>query len=223
MIDRPARDRLVHAIEDYLDERTTAFAFDEAIFGIAGESEDETVDAVAHLLWTTYDDCTDHPIVADKPTWDWLQRLIVLLKSDEHLVVTKTTHWSLRQLAAMLTCGFLAGAYWWADWSYPLLLMVAVPVSLLLAWNAQPPDKSPTPRDIALLPFTSVAHLRKARRETSHTKRRFPRALTVRRIRSEFFGQVLTVVHYLSWIGLAPLVLLTQTFPRRTTAVGVAG
>ncbi len=222
MIDRPAREKLVHAIEDYLEERTTAFAFDEALSGIAAESDDETIHAVAYLLWTIYDDCTNHRIVADKPTWDWLQRLIVLLKSDEHLALTTATHWSLRQLAAGLTLALLAGAYWWVDWSYPSLVLVAVPASLLLAWKASPPDTALTPRDIALTPFPSVTHLRKTKRATAHQKRRFPLSLAARRIRSDVHQQALAVTRYVSWIGLAPLVLLSQIFPRRTTGVRLA-
>lgn len=71
MIDRPARAKLVTAIEDYLDERIGAFVFDERLFEVAPHSPDQTVRFVRNELWFLYDDCTDHLVVASPPQDAW--------------------------------------------------------------------------------------------------------------------------------------------------------
>lgn len=71
MIDRAARDEVILAIEDYLDDRIMAFEFDDRLQQV--ESRDETVTEVIHAVWGLYDDCKDHKVHLTKPEWDFLQ------------------------------------------------------------------------------------------------------------------------------------------------------
>src|SRR5438067_2522649 len=99
MLDRPARDKLIGAISEYLNETITAFTFDERITEIAG-TKDKTVRYVIDLLWFHYDDCKDHKVVLTEQEWNYFQRLILLLQSDSDVRESCVWHWSIRQLIA---------------------------------------------------------------------------------------------------------------------------
>ena len=67
-VDRESRDAVVAAINRYFDGETTAFQFDDEIFGV--KSDDPTVSHVVHTLWLFYDDCKDHKVHGcSSPRW----------------------------------------------------------------------------------------------------------------------------------------------------------
>jgi len=72
------REGLRNCIREYLDEKITAFQFDEKL-GAYRTSQDETVSAVALEMWSYYDDLKDHNVVALKQEWDYWQRLLLVL------------------------------------------------------------------------------------------------------------------------------------------------
>ena len=73
-VDRKNRDLLIAAINRYLDGETTAFKFDDEIFGI--KSDDPTISYAVRQLWYFYDDLKDHKVRLSKEGWDYIQRLI---------------------------------------------------------------------------------------------------------------------------------------------------
>ena len=79
-VDRLNRDALVAAINRYLDGETTAFKFDDEIFGI--DSDDPTISYLVRQLWLFYDDLKDHKAQLSKEAWDYFQRLVLVLQSD---------------------------------------------------------------------------------------------------------------------------------------------
>ena len=212
MVDRAARDELVAVIERYLAEEISAFDFDEAIEGIRERTDDSTVKDTVDALWFTYDDVKDHKVHASKETWDWLQRTLLLLKSDGELEWTGFREYTPRQLIA--TCGlvgFCVAALTYG-WTPPLALAFAAAgglAYLLMRWNTG--DDRP---DVRLFPFSSVAELLRVHRGVpGFAKHRYPGHLAHRRIRSWPEELALAVPFHLVW---GPVCLLIMAFPEST-------
>ena len=94
MIDRKARDEMGKAIRDYMEERIGAFELHDSLDCIAHETEDGTVKVIGRQIWFHYDDCKDHKIVASKQTWDYFNRLLLLLESEAEAEFVRTrTSW----------------------------------------------------------------------------------------------------------------------------------
>jgi hypothetical protein len=84
-VDRQQRDLLLSAIDRFLNEELTAFSFDDEIFDLKDRADDETVRQIIDELWCFYDDCDDHKVVLDQISWNYIQRLRLLLTSDAEL------------------------------------------------------------------------------------------------------------------------------------------
>jgi len=98
-VDRAARDRLAAETRRFLNDETKSFEFDEAV--LDRSSEDETVWQVALELWCFYDDLDDHHVRLTKEEWNYVQRLLLILESDDHLVVKLGPRiWKLSHLMA---------------------------------------------------------------------------------------------------------------------------
>ena len=125
-VDRKNRDALVTAINRYLDGESTAFQFDDEIFGIT--SDDPTVSHVVGVFWCFYDDCRDHKVRLSKDAWDYFQRLILVLQSDGHIEVSTRRRWDYTQfvaargIAVVPLCRQLVGlgGYSYLPWRFPL-------------------------------------------------------------------------------------------------------
>lgn len=222
MFDRVARDKLIEAISEYLNDTVTAFVFDEHLYEIATTTKDETVCQVVDALWFYYDDCKDHKVVLTKEQWNYFQRLILLLQSDSHIHVTLTRHWSVRQAIALAALGCCLVFLFIFDMSY---WFIAVPfgfVSMALGFmhRRQMPQVSAT--EIALTPFSSVSEIRAALRRSPHfRKRRYPSGLADRKIRSDGERSVLRFHYYALWLFASPFVLFFQALPDTQTTLHV--
>ena len=216
MVDRKARDELADTVERYLADELTAFEFDEAIFKIADSTDDGTVDDAAWWLWSCYDDVADHKVVATKEQWDWIQRLLLVLRSDGEFIYTRPRRWTVRQPIA--ACGVIAFgvAASTVGLTWPLLL-TCIPLGclayLLRLWRDRD-NRKRQPSQELIAPFSSMAEmLRVHRRVRDFSKRRYPDRLRGRKIRSR-------EERLESWIESAvvgtlfsPLALLGQSFP----------
>jgi hypothetical protein len=212
MIDRPARDRMVQAIEDYLEERVHAFEFDAAIVEIAGDSKDHTVDFVRETLWFFYDDCTDHPVVATKSEWDLMQRLILALKSDREMSESPKVVWTSENVCTLATMVLIvmAGVAW--GWNCLLLFWAVAPIVLALGHCRECSAEEMPRSEQALYPFSSLAQLRKVYHATSFMKRRYPSKLAGRVIRKSEGGWAIWSRFCL--FLAAPLVLMLHAIPK---------
>jgi hypothetical protein len=225
IVDRAARDQTADLLEQYLREEIDAFDLDEGLQKIDDETEDKTLDHVILQLWFFYDDFLDHKVTADKEQWDFLQRLLLLLRSDGTLEERTTRRWTIRQVFALLgAAGF--GAYlvtlgvdhtlWFAYIPLGILSMV------LARWRSREYRKrwrSTAPLD----PFSSLAEILTFRRKLpDFRKRRYPRHLQGRQI----WGPVFVALMWLPWIGMwlafSPLVLLFQSLPEKEEHTSVA-
>jgi hypothetical protein len=223
-IDRKNRDLLTKAIREYLEEKTTAFEFDDEIFIIADDSKDPTVDEIAKALWCHYDDCKDHKVNLSKEEWDYFNRLILLLKSNAHLKVVKHRNWSFTQIIAVSLLSFFC----WHLYDYgfhPYLLFITAPlgvISILISRYHCKQTIKPTPNQIALMPFNSNSQLLSIRRTVpAFIKKIYPTAFEPKQIRSKGEERALSLQLYIAWLAFSPLVLFAQIFPRTEESASV--
>ena len=215
MIDRTARTELSEAISAYLNDRLTAFEFDEAISEIAMRTKDATVEHMRRELWCFYDDCKDHPVVLTKQEWDYFQRLRLILDAGLELNVEQQREsWTiLNKVAAGAVASFCL-LLWGFDLSYCLLVVPFGIVSMLLAGLRRRNAVYPGKAEIALLPFESFGQIRQALVSTSQfRKQRYRSALAERKIRNAVESAFLAVQRHVAWLLAAPLVLAFQAIP----------
>lgn len=214
IIDRKARDEVIAAFEDYLDDKITAFEFDDRLQEI--ESNDETVNGVINAAWFYYDDCKDHKVTLSKQEWDYFQRLLLILRSDTKMSSQQTKRWSWDHIIAWIALAlFLAGAFvvGWGD----QLALLATPfgvISMLITRYRQRTVREASPNEIACTPCDSYSQIRWLRRQVpAFQKRRYRREIEGRKIRSRAEGSFGRIYAFLVWLVLGPVVLLFQGFP----------
>jgi hypothetical protein len=225
IVDRQARERLIASINNFLDEKSSNFEFDEENHQNCYTTKDITVDRVVHWLWYFYDDCKEHKASLAKPEWDYIQRLVLVLRSDAHLKATGRRHWSLRQFSAAAgLLAFLWAACWigWGKQLFALALPFGLLSIMLARWSDDRTVHARSPWAWALDPFDTISEMRAVYESAPEfRKRRFPRHKALQPIRSElgYFGVQLNT--YASWLMFSPVVLLFQALPRADERVQV--
>ena len=227
MIDRDIRQKLAGIIEKYLDERISAFAFDEQLQEI--ETEDQSVQEAIEYLWMFYDDLKDHKVLATKEDWNFFQRLLVFLSSDLEISDfyrrEKRRKWSFTQgvagIALLTQLYFLfQGLHWF------VIISLGAVVSLTL-WVIQrhssnrlfSRDEHAKSRrwQVKFYPFSSVTQMRRIVCKTGCQKRAYPDHLKHRTIRDETENTTMKIAGLLSFFGLnvffSPIILLFECFP----------
>jgi hypothetical protein len=226
-VNRADRNAMIAVIREYLGEKIPASGFDEQLSAIAARTDDPTVKWVSSQLWFTYDDCRDHPVVSDKPGWDLIQRLILLLESDARVEVeVGPAHWTARQGIAGACLAGVGWIVWETGWGSHLLI-TNLPFGLvsmgLSFWQRHEPGDPGAP-DPSLAPFQSVGQLRSVRRRVrSFIKARYPRHLETRRIRGPLSEFALWLQFGALWLMFSPVALLCQLRPERQTQWRVVG
>lgn len=222
-IDRKSRDALAAAINRFLDGQTTAFQFDDEIFGI--KSDDPTVAHIVCELWFFYDDCKDHKARLSKEAWDYFQRLILVLQSDGHIATVKRRRWDSTQLAAVAALLLFVYAASWLGFGVQLLAL-AIPfglVSIAISWRrcrqtARNADKT----TILLAPFSSLSELIHLRRSVPRfRKRKYPAGMTPFKIRTPLEETAIKLTNYAAWLFLSPLLLMYQALPMTQAEIRV--
>lgn len=215
-VDRENRDRLVNEIDRYLHEEISAFEFNDAIFEIKDRTADQTVRNAVDFLWLFYDDCKDHHVVADRTSWNCLQRIRFLLKTDANLMCSDKRIWSATQLIALFALALFGWVAWQMGWGEHLMI-VAIPFGLvsigLSAWRNRL-LRAAHYFDPAIYPFASVSQLLWIAHDMrDFRKERFPDHLASRCIRSKLGDFGLWLQLYSHWLLFSPMVLLRQLFP----------
>jgi hypothetical protein len=217
MVDRDARDRMIAAIQAYMDGRTSAFEFDNALWKI--DTPDKTARQVGLALWSHYDDVKDHRIVASKEEWDYFNRLLLLLQSDAELNIVKSRlRWTARQgCATLCLAAFCALALHIGI--NELLLVASIPfglTSMLLAFWGNRETKKRELAELSLSPFPSVTSILKTRRQVrSFSRRHYPYAIQGRKIRDPLFARCLLMPWWIAWLLFAPIPLFFQALPEK--------
>ncbi len=202
------------AISEYLNDRVTAFGFDDRINEIATKSEDQTVRGVVDALWFHYDDCKDHYVVLSKEEWDYIQRLLLILDSDSQIYTSQIWCWSRYQAIAIATLACFGVLLWGFDLSY---WFVAIPFGFLsmgISFLRERAEPRPGIVETAHVPFASFGELRNARRRSPNfRKQRYPARLAHRRIRGPVAARLGAIPSHILWLFASPFVLLVQALP----------
>jgi hypothetical protein len=216
MIDALARRAIRAAVDDFIDGKITSSTFDERLFAI--ETEDATAVEVISLLWCTYDDFKEHGVEQwGKPTWDIVQRLLLLLDSGAELVTTKGARtWRWSQAVALVGLVLTAWLYEavFHHWFFPVLIGGAV--SIGIAWWRERQESQDVWLDPAsAVPFASPAEIRRILRQMpGWAKRRHPGG-RVPRLRSPMVEWAYGLNARFLWCLASPVALLFQALPRR--------
>ena len=205
-------------IRQFVNEQLTAFEFDDALEPFR-DSSDPIVLFATEAVWHFYDDCDDHLVALEKPDWDYLQRLLLLLESDCRLERKQSRLWSWSQfVAAAALIGFIWAALH-LGWGRHLLI-VSIPfgiVSIAISFLRPAPAQLDYPLASMICPFATLGDLRSAYESVAFTKQRYPKQLSNRRIRSQFMETFLWIHMCVVWLILSPFPLAAQTFPRTIT------
>jgi len=226
MIDRDARDKMVAAIESYMNDEIKAFAFDDALNDI--ETKDEAVKEARNILWCFYDDMKDHKIVANKEQWDLMCRFILFLRSDADLEIKRKYQRTKIQAVALCLIIFISLLAWTVGASW-LLLLTWVGAGIF-TWEIDRRFLAPlreqwsscSTGNIEVFPFDSVSNIfRAAKSVPDFHKRRFPPKLAQRRIYNAWLERIsihippliLLPFVFVGWTVALPFVLLIQLCP----------
>ena len=243
MIDRAARDKMVAAIEAYLNDEIMAFDFDDALVDIACKTTDDAVKDMQYVLWFFYDDLKDHKIVASKEAWNLMCRIILFLRSNAEIETKCVRQWSSTQMTTFGLIFLIAFLVWTVGASWTLL--IAWIGTGMLTWEIDRRIRAPLrkashdlPNNIEVFPFDSVPSIfRAAESVPDFHKRPFPPELAKRRIRTGLSGflfntemhlprPILLTFGFIGWTIVLPFVLLGQLFPlyhyQRTVIVPAA-
>jgi len=185
MVDRAARDKMAALIEEFSNGKISAFAFDDAISQIQSETGDITVHNSAGALWFLYDDCDDHKFDGGKETWDYMERLRLILLSDGHYLTGRAlvgayararavAIWALLLFTALhwppLDLDFV-GSFWW--WAFPWIAFCGFSGWRMLAKTLE--EKKAGLAVQKLCPFNSMGQIRALRSEQPEfVKRKYP-------------------------------------------------
>lgn len=235
MVDRDARDAVIVAVEQFLNGEIGSHEFDDNLFSI--ETEDPTVKDVVSTLWLLYDDLTDHRMHLDKEGWDYIQRLILILKSDAHIETIKNKEWSASQGIAG---GALSIAGLFVDW-LTMSMVCLVPLGalsmLISAWRWRT-AKAPDSYELAVSPFSSITEIAQVRRAVPQfSKKPFQKSHADGPIERRWIGRLseiqvpqcvvwLLMAPFLGlmaplWMLLSPIVLVVQSLPNTRTETRV--
>jgi len=228
MIDYAARRRVAATVKSYLNEEIKAFQFSDALYDVAGQTDDSTVQEIVDALWYHYDDLKDHKIVASKEEWDYFHRLLLILESDAELETDSVRKWSFRQPVAVCALAIFAiVALCLGSGLHLLVAYVALGlVSMLLSYSRSRAASESDPTEIALTPFSSISQLLAVRRHVPRfSKKRYPSHLRKRMVRhwiSEIRVPLLShLVVGMIWLAFAPVPLAFQAMPETLTRMRV--
>lgn len=213
-IDRNERDKLTELINSYLSEQITAFALDERLEPFRS-SADSAVRFVSRTMWYHYDDCDDHLVVASKPVWNYLQRLLLLLASNSTVMEQRHRHWSWTQpVAAILLFGCLYTTYLTGLGWHLLIFFVPFGLASIVLSRFRFPRVDRRPYDMVVSPFATVRDLQVAYNgAVGFKKRQCPERIASRLIRSPAMSWFYLLQSFVIWATYAPFPLFVQCFP----------
>jgi hypothetical protein len=212
-VDRPKRDALIATINRFLDGTTTAFQFDDELDAYRGKSADPTISDIARTLWYFYDDCKDHKVNLNQQSWQYIQRLILVLQSDAHIIKKTTKKIHITQLFAGISLLAFCYSIYYLGMGIQYFAIV-IPfglISIILSYFRERLVDRIEQNDTNLLPFSSFSELRALRYKfPQFVRRRYPSG-----INKQTHGSLTIASAYLNsyvvLIFIAPIILLFQS------------
>jgi len=209
---------LADALDAFLDDRIGSAELDQIVQRHSAPTDDATVATIGTAIWFLYDDFKDHRVALDRNSWDWAQRLLLVLRSGatvEHV----RTNWTWSKCQVLPACaGILAlvliALTWWSAVSTVVVIAAGfTSIGFSMHWRAQH-EVAGLP---SVAPFSNFANLMSARRIAhGFRKRRYRPELAHRSIRSKRADFLLMIPSRVIWLALGPIVLLAQALPTST-------
>lgn len=220
MIDSEARRQIRTAVDDFTAKRITAFALDDRLNAI--QTEDATAISVTRMIWCTYDDLKDHNVEHwNKPTWDFVQRLLLLLESGGELITERSGWiWRASQSVALGGLAVVVGLFWSTHPSWFIPLLVGGGISQGIAWWRDRSEGLEHRRRGGdhEFPFASAQEIRLALRRLPGWRKQRRSGMATARLRPVWMDVVLALPYRVLWCLVSPLTLMTQALPRRVTS-----
>lgn len=225
MVDRQARDQMAKVLRAYMAEEILAFEFDKQTSQIMESTQDKIVRELWFILYGCFDDLKNHKVVADRKTWQYFHRILLVLESDgEYQKRYSDWYWNWDQIlcaALLATLALLLVLVRDVEWIFLVLVFNTFSIPLV-AWisrrrNARDIQRSKWKLQSA--PFSSFGNLRYWRKRMV-TFKRMPLTPEIekRKIRSTFLQNVwLRLSMTLFYLFFSPLMLLFYSFPQRDT------
>lgn len=213
MLDHTARHRIRAAVDDFTAGRISAFVLDDHLQDI--RTTDATASTVINLLWCTYDDVKDHGAAHwTKPTWDWVQRLLLVLDSGSDLMTEQRRIWRGSQVIALSTLSAMAVLFWGCHLDWFMTVLSGGAVSLAITWWRNHQDHVGPDIPSHTTPFASADEIRQVlRRLPDWRKQRRPDGIPAR-LRSASAEWFNALLRHVLWCLGSPLVLAVQTLPQ---------
>ena len=223
MVDRDNRDKLIVEIQNFLNEKTDSFEFDENIFEIQANTEDKTINYIVKVLWHYYDDLKEHKVAIDKEGWDTIQRFLLVLKSNQEIIEKKERKYTTRQVLSLSLLSLFIVSYFYVGYTINLLyIAMGLGIfSMALSWWK---IKSETDTLVKweLYPFSNIPQLLRLRRnQKSFQKQHYSKKIGTNEIRSNFIYYLMLIHSRLSWLVFSPFVLLYQSLPETNTTIEI--
>ncbi len=112
MIDRDARNRMISAIDDFMEDRLTERGLNSTLFTIHDETKDETIHLVADWIDEGFDCYSSKYISVNRYGWKLFNRCRLLLTSDAECTQIREIRWNWRQAVALaMLLGVCFGHY----------------------------------------------------------------------------------------------------------------
>ncbi|MDT8071186.1 MAG: hypothetical protein ROO76_23770 [Terriglobia bacterium] len=191
---------------------------DERLDSFRRFPNDETVELIAADLWGCYDDLKDHKVVATKETWNYFNRVLVLLSSDAELERggRNEFRWHTGQFLPGICLLLVLGLSVRVGLNLELL-EVFIPfglVSMAISWmNRRRNICNPAPETYPFPSFTSLSAVR--RRAGFSSKMPWHKPLGSRTIRHPLIAAMMWAPSIAAWLVLSPIILLFQSLPER--------
>ena len=210
----PTRPALAAITRSFLDGQISSERFLDELEPFH-DADDPVIEYVAGVMWLYYDDSEDELVCLDKPTWDYFQRLLLLLATDCRIESAERRDWSLRQLVAAVSLAVFGFLAWNIGWGYPLffLTMSLGMISIALSYWPTTGRADESPFDSIISPFDTFADLAAAYRSASFRKMKYPRYLSKQLERSPVQEGLEHLFVYTFWLSLSPIPLFFQMLP----------
>lgn len=219
MIVRQDRQKIVDLLQLYMDEKITAFTFDDELCKLY-HSKDHTAAWTAQQLWYYYDDIKDHKIHATKEVWDYFWRLRLLLESEAEIDLFSNRYWQAEQLISFILLGVFVCIACFAGWGWFLAVITLVFGLAGIVLTKFNHNKNQI--DIKTYPFAGFSEIKTVRKRIScFSKSAYPRHLKTRRIRGRFLELKVSMIGYLLMIVFSPFVLLWLSLPQKETHLSI--
>jgi len=207
-INRKHRQEVATIVRQFLNDEISASEFSHLLEPYRS-SDDATVSEVVFVAWFHHDDFKDHDVILTKSDWNYFQRLLLVLDSNDHLVKISSLKWGFSQLVALASLVAFGFAIFHFGFGFHLLLLTIPLLFLtLLIIRLRNREVPIAAYNNILNPFSTFTELKSTYEAVPEfRKTRYRKELSTRRIRSNAMHIFGTALAYCGWFVFSPFFL----------------